>query len=552
MSSNSGPFSGELDPDIASLMGISTEKTASKETAETGAPKFNDLFTEEASKEKGDREFADLSKKHFEVITKTVENPKPFFNDKAYYKKVLSGEGEPATKLHQLLTQFLNAEDPQDRSMYRGKLIAAYWDFTASVASKAGRDLPVPKKLLLRYGVVSPSFLSREQRSILSKLILENGTGEPVHYVDEWLRKVASGSVRPSATDEVKQKRDNSNQQLLDKIENRRGQREAELGILRSKILRLDDLEKDLQDQVKLLVNHDTRDDYGGLKDSFNPAQRNALSMINSILHNLSKMDKEINEAYSKLAGLDSEIEVLTNKAEGAERGGSVDSRTVVSEFNTVRQMAKLCVGRQGNHFPILMKQYARINERDIGSRENVINEMAAVEALDNGLFLRTFKGQTNRIVPHVILIASYGDNGICWEPFERFNRATSRGRLAIPMYSKNLKEAVVSALADLRWQVAKEKAQHYWMEEGITGRYFQWFDSQRLRGDVKDYFIRDYILWITKESQGTQKLEREVRGIFWRYIPFPQAVKDMLKNRGFVYNELYKKDINISKSDGY
>jgi hypothetical protein len=99
---------------------------------------------------------------------------------------------------------------------------------------------------------------------------------------------------------------------------------------------------------------------------------------------------------------------------------------------------------------------------------------------------------------------------------------------------------------------VAKEKALHYWMEEGITGKYYQWFQNQKLRGDVKEYFINDYILWITKESEGMQKLDRTVRGIFWRLIPHPQAIKDKLKNRGYVYNELYKKDINISRSDGY
>ena len=32
----------------------------------------------------------------------------------------------------------------------------------------------------------------------------------------------------------------------------------------------------------------------------------------------------------------------------------------------------------------------------------------------------------------------------------------------------------------------------------------------------------------------------------------FRKDIKEKLKNRGFVYNELYKKDINISKSDGY
>ena len=98
----------------------------------------------------------------------------------------------------------------------------------------------------------------------------------------------------------------------------------------------------------------------------------------------------------------------------------------------------------------------------------------------------------------------------------------------------------------------AKEKAQHYWMEEGLTGRYYQWFTEKKMRGDVREAFIQDYILWITKESEGTQKLDKDVRGIFWRNIPFRQELRDRLRKRGFVYNELYKKDINRSLSDGY
>jgi hypothetical protein len=119
-------------------------------------------------------------------------------------------------------------------------------------------------------------------------------------------------------------------------------------------------------------------------------------------------------------------------------------------------------------------------------------------------------------------------------------------------MYPKDLRTAVITAVGDLRWQVAKEKAQHYWMEEGLTGHYYEWFSNKKLRGDVKEYFIQDYVLWITKESTGMQKLEREVRAVFWRYMPFPQELKEQLKNRGFVYNELYKKDLNRAMSDGY
>ena len=56
----------------------------------------------------------------------------------------------------------------------------------------------------------------------------------------------------------------------------------------------------------------------------------------------------------------------------------------------------------------------------------------------------------------------------------------------------------------------------------------------------------------MTKESDGVQKLDKEIRGIFWRHIPFAQDVKEKLKTRSLVYQELYQRDINRSMSDGY
>jgi len=273
---------------------------------------------------------------------------------------------------------------------------------------------------------------------------------------------------------------------------------------------------------------------------------------IGQLIKQMLSIDNEIASLYTELKNTDEQLEKLESKAEEMGANFQVDVKTITAEFNTVRQMAKMCAGRQGNHFPFLMKQYFRPMPDAVGTRENVIRELDRIEKIDPEAFVRVFRQQANRIVPHIILIASYGDRGVCWEPFEKFNRATSRGRVAIPMYPKDLRTTVITALADLRWQTAKEKAQHYWMEEGLTGRYYQWFTEKKLRGDVKEYFIQDYVLWINKESEGTQKLDREVRKIFWRYIAFPQEIKDKLRNHGFVYEDLYKKDINRSMSDGY
>jgi len=533
-------LAGEVDPEVAELLGFEEDGEAK--------PDFRTLIGEEQPEA---QETVDLNKDKFTPIVKVEEKPKPLFQDKQYYKKLLVEFGETGRKVHTLITQFIGAKDGQDRSLFRSRLMPAVWDLETQIAERVRGGLSTEKRLLLRYGILSPTFLSREQREMISRVILENNTGEPVHYVDEWMEKISTGAVTVSATDEVKIVRKDSAQRQVEIIEKRKGQKEAELSLVRNKISEREALERRIAEDVKSVVSHQEKPGYTGLKDVYSPTQRKTLGGIPDSIRKAINMDREIARSFAVLEKLDQEIDDLASRTEGAD-AADVDTGDIRNEFNTVRQMAKMCVGRQGNHFNVLMKNYLRSNIKDICTRENVINEMAAIESLDPGVFERSFKGQTNRIVPHVILIPCYGDQGICWEPFERYNKATSRGRIAVPMYPKNVKAAVISAVADLRWQVAKEKAQHYWMEEGITGRYYQWFQDNRLKGDVKDAFIGDYILWITKESAGTQKLDREVRGIFWRMMPFPQPIKDNLKNRGFVYNELYKKDSNIALSDGY
>ncbi len=536
-------FSGEIDPDIAELMEIDTEST----------PDFEDLFEEEGGSKRQEKEQFDISKESFSPIKKFHEDrPVPLFSSKEYYKAVLSGEGEPSQRLHSLLSKFLNAKDPKEKAMYRSKLIPAYWNVAASIASKIQSGISEPKRFMLRYGFLLPTLVSREQRESIGKIIVEKNIDEPFFYIDEWLKKVGSGQISPSAVDEVKNKRKSEGSKIRQQIEKLEGNRDLQISSIRNKISQMELAEEELLEKVKSLMSHSYQPGFDNMKAPYSPEQKAILGDITSACKFLSTLDKQITESYDHLETATAQLQQIREKAAASGEDTFVSAKTLENEFNTIRQMTKMCIGKQGNHIPFLMKQYFRPNIRDIGTRENIINEFTAIEALDPGLFKRTFKRETTRIVPFVIIVPAYGDRGICWEPFEKFNRATSRGRVAVPMYPKDLKTAVIAAAADLRWQVAKEKAQHYWMEEGLTGRYYQWFTEQKLRGDVKEYFIQDYILWITKESEGTQKMERGSRAVFWRYVPFPQELRDRLRQRGFVYNELYKRDINRSMSDGY
>ncbi len=545
--SNNGVFSGEIDPEIAELIGVESEEGGDSN------PAFSSLFIDGSTAVAPAAEGEETSET-FTVPTELLEkSPKPFFADKDYYKTALSGEGEAAQRTHKLLSEFLACQDPKEKPIIRGKLVSAYWSLGESIASKIYTDLPIPKILLIRYGVILQTLLSDEQRGLLARIIFDNKTGETIYYFDEWLRKVAAGQVSPSSTDEAKPSQRTQPQRTMQLVDKAKGQRDVQLGLAKAKLSEIESAESMLKDKVSMLLAHDMRQDLDGMKAEYNAAQRLLTGEIGNIARSLSVLDRDLSRLYNELAAATKQLADLRTKADEAGERSSVDVRTVTNEFNTVRQMIKMCVGRQGNHFPILMKQYLRANIKDIGTRETVIAQMAEIEVIDPGLFKRTFKGQTKRIVPYIILVPCYGDQGMCWEPFERFNRATSRGRIAIPMFpTKDLKTAVITALADLRWQVEKEKAQHYWMEEGLTGNYYQWFSTQKLKGDVREYFIQDYVTWVTKESEGMQKLDREVRSVFWRYLAFPDDIKEKLKTRGFVYGELAKKDRNRAMSDGY
>lgn len=557
-----GPFSSDdIDADIAALMGVEPAKPAGPPDlfgkGEQDNPEFDALFGDldlsADAKDKGPGG-VDLTKRGFKPLAKLEDDPpNSFFSDPNYYKLAMGNGGEEATSFHQVLTRYSQTQDPKDKSVIRQKLVPAYWNLIRRFSLQcAGRDFAVPKQLSMRFGALLPNFLSPEQRQLLERVVYKNETGEPVHYVDEWIKMVALGQVKSSATDEAKTSRGDDKARMQNLMSKSQGKRDSAEGILKAKVDERHQLEQQAQQRLASACQHDSQPGMLHVLAPYTDAQKKTFSELLDTFRQLAQADRDLQRAIDDFEEAEKEIKSISDKASGVSDSVKADLQTVAQEFETVRQMAKMCIGRQGNHFPILCKEYFHGSLRDMGTRENVIQAMAQIESIDAEAYCRQYKTQLNRIVPYVVLVPCYGDYGICWEPFDRYNRATGRGRVAIPMYPKNLTLAVVTAVADLRWQTAKEKASYYWMEEGLTGNYYQWYQSKKLKGDLKELFIADYILWLTKESDGVQKLDKEVRQIFWRYLPFTQAVKEKLKTRSYIYQELYQKDVNRSMSDGY
>jgi hypothetical protein len=494
--------------------------------------------------ENGSGGFAPV-KKHFE------ETGHKAFDDPAYYKTALGSGGPLAQRLHTVLQKLLQSKDVKDRTQYRIQIIPVFWEFFGTVATESVFSLPDPKKFLLRFALLHPGLLLPEHRKLFSTIIKDKNTSEPVYYLDEWFAGVGRGEVHPSSTDEVQVARGNTDAHLKELQEKARGRLEAAQGMVRVKNKEKIDAENVLKSRIDTLTMHTAARAFPEVFERYSDEQRKIFAEIQDCAKNLIRSDREVESLLREIDSVQTDLGTLSVKlAESGPAKAAVDTDAVNTEFQTIRQMCKMTVGRQGNAFPILTSEYYHCLPNGIGTRENTISVLSWIESIDAEAYMRVYRRQTERIVPYVILLPTYGDFGFCWEPFERTNKATSRGRIAVPMYPKNLTVAMLKAVADLRWQVAKEQASYYWMEEGLTGNYYQWFVKQKLKGDIKGYFIQDYLLWMTKESEGIQKLDKELRGIFWRYMPFARPVKEKLKDRNLIYQELYQRDLNRGVAD--
>ena len=562
----------DIDPGIAALLEQSeasmeqdyddgADNAANGDNSPMGFEVTTERYAKDDDDDKSDQSPlpVDLSKTQFKPIEKYFEDtPSAVFDDTTYYKTCLSGEGESAQRLHMLLSKYLKTEDKKDRAVYRQNIVASWWNFLRSLAPKmANPKTPMPKRMAMRFGVVLPSLFTAEQKDFFSRSIFQNVTGEPIMYADEWIKEVASGRLTLSVTDEVgpsKKRGPGADQARLSQLISKNSGKIASAdNLVSAKEHERERLENQIRDRLEDIFSHSQ---FIGLEPHVHPydeTKRKGFAELANLLRTVQKVDRDCAGYIKELLEAKEIRESLDEKAQGMpEESANVGLEDIMQEMTTIRQMAKMTCGRQGNQFPILTREFNHCNDKETGFRENVLRELAWIESIDPGCFCRIHRNVPNRIVPYVLLVPTYGDNGFCWEPFDRYNRITSRGRIVIPMYPRNLKIACLTAVADLRWQVAKEKASFDWMSEGLTGQYYQYIDNKKLKGDLKSFFIEDYILWMTKEANGTQKLEKEVRAIFWRFLPFPQERKDELKKRSMVYQELYQRDINRSMSDGY
>lgn len=485
----------------------------------------------------------------------------------SFLKKVLENENSDLVE-NILLNQqkYRDATDKDEKVRFKERLSGAFWDLYTEISKKVNPNTDKSKRLYLRYGLMDMKYMTAEdQKLILTRPLNEPDPEETIFYMDEWLILVGQGKIKPSMTDETSKRGGGAkgagiDPSLQSKYERISGAFDAE----KMNYNNLLEQRKMKEDALLALANNaiNHMDDPLLEMPTVNTEDQNHnLDEIAEVARELRRIDKSLaatksnfESKYEEKQDLERQIntETAIENAGGKPEHYEVDSRTMENEANAIRQMIKMCVGRQGNHFPILASGFLPKETREYNFKAEVGKRLKQVEEMDPSIFDRVFRQNTNRIPPYILLMPGYGNYGICWEPYDKYNKATSKGRIAVPIFTRGPVESISQAFGDFRWQTAKEMASYHWMDEGLTGRYYEYITTNKVKGDIKTLFIEDYILWLTKESQGIQKLHKDARYIFWRFVPFPDKLKEQLSLKGFYYDQLWKKEQSFRMSQGY
>lgn len=208
---------------------------------------------------------------------------------------------------------------------------------------------------------------------------------------------------------------------------------------------------------------------------------------------------------------------------------------------------------------PLMQKNMASVPQGII-TAEKIRAVVEEIRSYDFSIFYREslyrYSSTSNDIVmkevePYFILIPVCGDKVVFWQELSG-TKKLSRGRLFVPQFFQgDLKVAMLKALAAYRWELNRSIKGTLWqdpVEGGLTGAFYDYVTffkkNSKLTPEAKeklDAIIRNnrkdnrriftiyYYTWMEFERKGIMKLDKVSREIFFKYMPFPKAIRDEL-----------------------
>ena len=157
-------------------------------------------------------------------------------------------------------------------------------------------------------------------------------------------------------------------------------------------------------------------------------------------------------------------------------------------------------------------------------------------------------------IFPDIILLPNYGSNGAMWQEIEGRKR-TSHGRFLFPIFAENdMEDVFVRVCGRFRWELCRTIQGATWNDvkvKSLTSEYVDYIQFykknralseerkeklklqiQKGRGNTREVFVIDYVLWVKNECTGSMRLNKVAREILASYCPFRKELRERLASQ--------------------
>ena len=265
----------------------------------------------------------------------------------------------------------------------------------------------------------------------------------------------------------------------------------------------------------------------------------------------------------------------IQNKIDAAEekrRLADGKAKVTFELDNFFRSADKVTYGRITTFCPIFLeKTCIKEPSSTLVTLEAISEALGRIRDIDYSAYYRETLDQKNmdvmgketihlEFLPDFILMPNMGTRAVMWQEIEGKLR-TSPARMAISIFhAEDIFGTLIRLTGDFRWEMCKRIQGARWndvTEHSLTSEYFDYVQFyrknrdlspeikekirtslQRAKNSFKEMFIRDYILWIMYEGNGSPRLNKVARQIIHTYCPFSSKLNAKQRTNP-IYTEL-------------
>lgn len=226
---------------------------------------------------------------------------------------------------------------------------------------------------------------------------------------------------------------------------------------------------------------------------------------------------------------------------------------------NLFPSVNKMTFGRPASFCPLFVKENALKGlEAAYVNVTKMVKAIEQVRRVDFSAFYRTgldmdhidVMGKTDihsEYLPDIILLPNMGIRSVMWQEIEGKKRNT-HGRMCFSIFHmEDLTTSFLRLTGEFRWELCKRIQGGRWndiSERSLTSEYFDYIQFYRKNHDLsteakervrsgllqaknsfKEMFVRDYMQWVMFEGNGSPRLNKVARKIFFTYCPFTSAI---------------------------